>query len=149
MSRVLFVCLGNICRSPAAEGILRTMAARVGKKLDVDSAALGDWNTGLPPDARTQQAAISRGYDLSGICARQITLADFTNFDFILAMDNQNLRELQRLHTSGTAKVKLLMNFVPGHEGKDIPDPYFGSAKDFALVQELLELACETLITIV
>ena len=112
---VLFVCLGNICRSPTAEGVLRHLAAQeaAGLGLEIDSAGTADYHIGAPPDLRSQRAALRRGIDISGLRARQVTAADFDRFDLILAMDGENLRELQALKPRGSrAVVKLFLEYA-------------------------------------
>ena len=143
--RVLFVCLGNICRSPTAEAVLRkrieTSALPV--SVHVDSAGTGDWHVGRAPDARMQKAAFNRGYDLSALRARQVTMSDAENFDFVVAMDENNLRDLEDVMPGRAVKC---MSFVPGREREDIPDPYYGGASGFDLVIDMIEDACDGLI---
>jgi protein-tyrosine phosphatase len=147
--RILCVCLGNICRSPTAEGVLRQLLAAETPPLEieVDSAGTGDYHIGDPPDLRTQRAAAQRGIDLSGLRARQIVPADFVNFDLIVAMDRQNLDVLQALRPkASTAELKLFMDYagLPGcHE---VPDPYYGNVADFERVLDLVGAASRGLI---
>jgi protein-tyrosine phosphatase len=139
--RVLFVCLGNICRSPTAEGVLRHLAAleAQGLALDIDSAGTADYHIGAPPDLRSQRAALKRGVDIGGLQARQVTEDDFTRFDLILAMDRQNLRELEALKPRGSrASVKLFLDYAPHLNLRDVPDPYY---RDAAAFEEVLDLA--------
>jgi protein-tyrosine phosphatase len=146
--RILFVCLGNICRSPTAEGVLRHLAAAEAPSLaiEVDSAGTGDYHVGEPPDSRTQRAAASRGIDLSRLRARPVERADFTDFDLILAMDRRNLRELRALQPPGSkARVELFLEFA-GDPGSEVPDPYTGSAADFERVLDLVIPACRRLL---
>ena len=150
MRRVLFVCLGNICRSPTAEGVLRAIAAREfpGVKLEIDSAGTADYHVGEPPDRRTVAAARRRGYDLAGLRARQVQRDDFHAFDFVLAMDRANLAELEsrrprRRHGASRA--------VPGvraasSEFEEVPDPYYGGIEDFERVLDLCEAAARGLL---
>lgn len=143
---VLFVCLGNICRSPTAEGVLRAMAAREfpGVALEVDSAGTADYHVGEPPDRRTVAAARRRGYDLAGLRARQVQAADFGRFDYIIAMDRSNLAELESRRTpEATARLALFMDFASGASpgGGEVPDPYYGGVEDFESVLDLCELA--------
>jgi protein-tyrosine phosphatase len=138
--KVLFVCLGNICRSPTAEGVVRAIAAREfpGLAIEVDSAGTADYHVGEPPDRRSIAAARHRGYDIAVHRARQVTAADFSNFDYVLAMDRANLAELERIKARGRAHVGLFMAFAPGAEG-EVPDPYYGGAGDFERVLDLCE----------
>jgi protein-tyrosine phosphatase len=138
---VLFVCLGNICRSPTAEGVLRHLAAleAQGLALDIDSAGTADYHIGAPPDLRSQRAALKRGVDIGGLQARQVTVDDFTRFDLILAMDRENLRELEALKPRGSrASVKLFLDYAPHLNLRDVPDPYY---RDAAAFEEVLDLA--------
>src|SRR5262245_25079557 len=148
MNRVLFVCLGNICRSPTAEGVLRAIAAREfpGLPLYVDSAGTADYHVGEPPDRRTIAAARRRGYELSGLRARQVTPDDFTSFDYVLAMDRANLEELRRRGAGGPARLGLFMEFSPGN-GDEVPDPYYGGIEDFERVLDLCEAAARGLLS--
>jgi protein-tyrosine phosphatase len=146
--KILFVCLGNICRSPTAEGVLKHLLAAQAPQLEieVDSAGTGDYHIGEPPDPRSQRAAMRRGIDLSGLRARQVMPADFARFDLILAMDRQNLRALQKLRPSGSkAELTLLLDYA-GQPGNDVPDPYSGNGGDFERVLELVTTACRRLI---
>lgn len=129
---VLFVCLGNICRSPLAEAALRAEAERAGIAVEVDSAGTGDWHVGSPPDRRAQAVALRHGIDISGYRGRQVTAADFRRFDHIFALDAENLRHLRQQRPSdGTAELRLLMDLVPGREGSSVTDPYFGGDAGF------------------
>jgi protein-tyrosine phosphatase len=146
---ICFVCLGNICRSPTAEGVMREQvrAAGLDAAITIDSAGTGDWHIGEPPDARAQQAARSRGYDLSALRARQIEPDDFERFDLVLAMDTANLAELRkrcpaRLH----GKVRLLAEFGSDASVREIADPYFGGAQGFEQVLDQCEDACRGLL---
>jgi protein-tyrosine phosphatase len=147
--RVLFVCLGNICRSPTAEGVLRLLAAREAPqlRLEIDSAGTGDYHIGAPPDLRSQRAALRRGIDISGLRARQVSEADFTRFDFILAMDRENLRELRAMAPKlSTASVQLFMDYAPDTKVAEVPDPYFGAAAVFDEVLDLTAAASRGLL---
>jgi protein-tyrosine phosphatase len=138
---ILFVCTGNICRSPTAEAVLRSVAAKEGIELDIASAGIGDWHVGSPPDERAQRHAKSRGYDLSALRARQVTPGDFGRFDLILAMDRGHLRALQRM--APPQERHRLRLFIPG---RDVPDPYYGGAAGFEQVLDLVEAACRELV---
>jgi protein-tyrosine phosphatase len=147
--RILCVCLGNICRSPTAEGVLRHLLSQETPSLEVevDSAGTGDYHIGDPPDLRTQRAAAERGIDLSGLRARQITPADFVKFDLIVAMDRKNLDHLQALRPkASTAQLKLFMEYADLPGCHEVPDPYFGDAADFERVLDLVGAASRGLI---
>jgi len=139
--RVLMVCLGNICRSPTAEAVLRHKLAAAGLDghVEVDSAGTGDWHVGDPPDARSQRHAARRGYDLSALRGRRVSEADFERFDLILAMDEDNLADLERLRPDGgRAELRLFA-------GRPVPDPYAGGPAGFEQVLDLVEAASEVL----
>ena len=139
--RVLFVCTGNICRSPTAEGVLRHLAKEAGIDVHVESAGTGDWHVGHPPDERAQHHARSRGYDLSAQRARQVSPGDFKRFDFIVAMDRSHLRVLEaQCPPEHRAKLQLLV------AGRDVPDPYYGGAEGFERVLDMIESACKSLL---
>jgi protein-tyrosine phosphatase len=146
---VLFVCLGNICRSPTAEGVFRALAQREtpGLIAGVDSAGTADYHVGEPPDPRSRAAAARRGYDLSALRARQVSREDFSRFDLVLAMDRANLAGLRRMApATSTARVELLLPLT-GHPALDeVPDPYYGDQADFDFVVELLEAASRELL---
>jgi protein-tyrosine phosphatase len=140
---VLFVCLGNICRSPTAEGVLRKLAAQEAPQLqlEVDSAGTADYHIGSPPDPRSQRAALKRGIDLSGLQARQVSADDFARFDLILAMDRENLRALKAMQPSESrADLKLFLDYAPEPQRRDVPDPYYRGADAF---EHVLDLATE------
>ena len=146
---ICFVCLGNICRSPTAEAVMRAQieAAGLAAQIVVDSAGTGDWHVGEAPDARAQGAARQRGYDLSALRGRQIGKTDFERFDFLLAMDDANLRELQKLcPPEHRHKVRLLMEFAARAESREVADPYFGGAQGFEQVLDQCEEACQGLL---
>jgi protein-tyrosine phosphatase len=139
--RVLFVCLGNICRSPTAEGVLRNLAAKEAPHLalEIDSAGTADYHIGAPPDLRSQRAALLRGIDISGLQARQVAADDFVRFDLILAMDRENLRELQAmLPRNSRAALRLFLDYAPDLGVRDVPDPYY---RDAAAFEQVLDLA--------
>ncbi len=142
--RVLFVCLGNICRSPTAEGVLRGLIAR--ESFDgiarIDSAGTANYHCGAPPDLRSQRAARARGYDLSALRARQFIDRDFTDFDLILAMDRQNLADIERCApVADRHKVQLFLAYLPGSSHLEVPDPYYGGVEGFETVLDLCEAA--------
>ncbi len=140
--RVLFVCLGNICRSPTAEGVFTSLVNT--NAVFSDSAGTGAWHVGEPPDKRSQAAAKRQGVDLSGQRARQVTKQDFHDFDHILAMDSSNLAALERMQPAGArAKLGLLLDHHPDSKLKDVPDPYFEDG--FDTVFQLVKRACEGL----
>jgi protein-tyrosine phosphatase len=138
---ILFVCTGNICRSPTAEGVLRHLAKKEGIELRIESAGLGDWHIGQPPDERALHHARIRGYDLSVQRARQVQPRDFEDFDMILAMDGGHLRALERMASrEHRAKIRLFF------EGRDVPDPYYGGPDGFEHVLDLVEARCKSLL---
>lgn len=146
--RVLFVCLGNICRSPTAHGILQRLVDTSGlsQHIHIDSAGTGDWHIGKGPDQRTAAAALLRGYDLSPLRARQVAADDFERFDFILAMDLQNLRDLQQLRPQNfRGELSLFLNYG-GSAEREVPDPYYGDGAGFERVLDLVEDAAEGLL---
>lgn len=147
--RVLFVCLGNICRSPSAEGVLRDRAARAGlaERLIAASAGTTDWNVGRPPDRRAVAEAARRGYDLSGIRARQVRPDDFARFALICAMEPANLAALAAIAPDGgQARLHLLLDFAPAAGRRDIPDPYHGDATHFRAMFDLIEQGVDGLV---
>ncbi|HKU45876.1 MAG TPA: low molecular weight protein-tyrosine-phosphatase [Burkholderiales bacterium] len=138
---ILFVCTGNICRSPTAEGVLKHLAREISIELRVESAGIGDWHVGQPPDERSQHHARNRGYDLSTQRARQVRAEDFEEFDMILAMDRGHLRALQKMAPPRHhAKIRLFV------AGADVPDPYYGGASGFEHVLDLVEERCRALL---
>lgn len=146
---ILFVCLGNICRSPTAEGVFRARATRagIGAHLDIDSAGTGDWHVGHAPDRRAIAAAARRGYDLAPLRARQVRVDDFHRFDWILAMDRANLRELSALRPRAYAgHLGLLLDLAPTLDVREVPDPYYGGEDGFERVLDLVESASDALI---
>jgi len=147
--RVLFVCMGNICRSPMAEGTFRhhVRLAGLAEQITCDSAGTHDYHFGDPPDPRAQLAASRRGYDLSALRARQVKPSDFSEFDYVLAMDKVNLRLLQRLCPPQHAhKLKLYMEFGADTEAREVPDPYYGGPQGFEHVLDLVEQAAQGLL---
>jgi protein-tyrosine phosphatase len=129
---ILFVCLGNICRSPLAEAAMRSAAQAAGLDLEIDSAGTGDWHVGHAPDRRAQAVARAHGDDVSGLRARQVDESDFRRFDLIFALDRSNLAALRAIEPAdGTARLELLLDAVPGREGEDVHDPYYGPASGF------------------
>lgn len=150
--RILFVCLGNICRSPSAEAVMRKLTEREGAEgsIEIDSAGTSGWHAGEAPDPRAAQAARGRGIRLRG-AARRVEPEDFERFDLILAMDRSNLLTLRQLAPDEEArtKVRMLREFDPASEGSDdldVPDPYHGGPEGFDRVLDLLEAACEGLL---
>ncbi len=132
---VLFVCLGNICRSPLAEGAMRDAAARAGVEILTDSAGTGGWHAGDPPDPRAQAVAAAHGCDISDLRARQVRPEDFRRFDHIVAMDRDNLGDLRRMAPADTtAHLSLMLDHAPGRKGKSVEDPYYGNASGFERV---------------
>ena len=148
MVKVLFVCLGNICRSPTAEGVFTRLVTEAGleERIVIDSAGTGDWHVGLPPDERASEAAARRGYDLSALRARQVSASDFAGFDYILAMDEENVQALKALAPKEHAhKVRLFTDFSSTPTGA-VPDPYYGGADGFERVLDLVEDAARGLL---
>lgn len=150
--RLLFVCLGNICRSPTAEGVMRHLVVQEGleDEIELDSAGTGSWHVGSPPDARATATAASMGVRLAG-AARRIEREDLEQFDLILAMDRANLGDLRALAWSAEEreKLRLLREFDPASAGNadlDVPDPYYGGVDGFGTVFELVRAACEGLL---
>jgi protein-tyrosine phosphatase len=146
MPSILFVCLGNICRSPMAEGALRAEAARLKLDLIVDSAGTGNWHAGEPPDERAQRTARRNGVDISGLRARQVTKADFRRFTHIVALDHENLANLRKLAPAdGAAELSLLLDHVPGREGQAVTDPWFGDEAGFDVTWSEVTAAARSL----
>jgi low molecular weight protein-tyrosine phosphatase len=146
---VLFVCLGNICRSPMAEGAFRRIAAEEGvlHLFDIDSAGLGDWHIGQAPDTRAQAAAANRGIDISGQSARQVTHGDYARFDLLLVMDSSNYEELtQSAPSNARHKIRRFLDFAPQAETKDVPDPFYGESEGFDHALDLIEQAARGLL---
>ncbi|MGB1140950.1 MAG: low molecular weight protein-tyrosine-phosphatase [Halioglobus sp.] len=139
---VLFVCLGNICRSPTAHGVFEALAENQGVDVYVDSCGTGSWHVGEPPDTRATAEAAQRGYDLSPLRARQVSARDFSTFDYILAMDEQNLSDLEQMRPGDFAgHLGLFLDFAPNPGRREVPDPYYGGPRGFAEVLDLVEAA--------
>jgi len=139
--RVLFVCLGNICRSPTGEGVFRALVAGrgLGDRVEIDSAGTGSWHVGEPADRRMRQAAGGRGYELASR-ARQVSRDDFERFDLIVAMDRANRDDLAALAPAGSrAELRLFSDFLPPAAPRDVPDPYYGGGDGFDRVLDLIE----------
>lgn len=144
MVKVLFVCLGNICRSPMAEGVFRDLVARAGlsEQIHIDSAGTHAYHVGEPPDPRAQEAARRRGVDISGLQGRQAVRRDFEVFDYILAMDRENHANLLAICPRGQEhKLRLFLEFAPGRPEQEVPDPYYGGAHGFERVLDMVEEA--------
>jgi len=142
MVRVLFVCLGNICRSPTAEGVFRALVETEGliNKIEIDSAGTHAYHVGEGPDPRSQEAAARRGIDLSTLRGRRATEADIKEFDYVLAMDQENYAHLKSLApTNLTSRVRLLMQYAPERQENEVPDPYFGGEGGFDRVLDMIE----------
>ena len=151
--KVLFVCLGNICRSPLAEGVFRHLVNEAGlaNKFDIDSAGTSSYHTGDPPDERTTAVAAARGIKLMG-ASRQITRADLNAFDYVIVMDAQNLGNVERLAkgSAASAKIHLLREFDPAANGDlDVPDPYYGGTRGFEDVHDIVERSCRALLEVI
>ena len=143
--RVLMVCMGNICRSPTAEAMLRWHVEEAGLAdvVEIDSAGTLDYHAGSPPDWRAIEHGERRGLSMRSLRARQVREADFERFDYIFAMDESNLAELRRLAPrGGRARIALLMDCAPEAGIREVPDPYAGGARDFERVLDLVDLAC-------
>lgn len=149
LTSVLFVCLGNICRSPTAEGVFRSLVDSEGlsESIHIDSAGTSDWHIGEGPDPRAIEAASKRGIDLTDLRGRQAIARDFAEFDYVIAMDHENYANLSRLATpEQQAKLHLFLEFAEGVPEVEVPDPYFGSAGGFPHVLDLIENASQGLL---
>ncbi|HEX2667900.1 MAG TPA: low molecular weight protein-tyrosine-phosphatase [Gammaproteobacteria bacterium] len=146
---VLFVCMGNICRSPTAEGVFRKLHAELAPELDIhiDSAGTHAYHIGDPPDPRSHAAALKRGMDISSHRGRQARAQDFHDFDYVIAMDGDNLRRLASLRPKDAkAELKLLLEYSPEAGISDVPDPYYGGAREFERVLDLVEQGSRALL---
>ena len=147
--RLLFICLGNICRSPMAEGMFRHVANEegVGHLLKIDSAGMGDWHKGEAPDARAQSAALERGVDISGQASRKVELEDFDDFDLVLAMDASNISDLLEIAPHDARhKIRRFLEYAPHMGVEDVPDPYYGGPEGFGHALDLIEAAARGLL---
>ena len=147
---VIFVCMGNICRSPTGEGVMRAMVDRRGltDRIEIDSAGTIGYHTGNPADDRMRAAAARRGYDLTSL-ARQVTAKDVREFDLVIAMDRDNLMDLQQLAGGEKPHIRMLGSYLDGHgrdDAPDVPDPYYGGEAGFERVLDMIEAACESII---
>lgn len=139
---VIFICMGNICRSPTAEAVFRHYVEQEGLSdvIHIDSAGTHDYHIGEAPDGRTQRAASQRGYDMSALRGRQVAAGDFARFDYVLAMDEANLSILQRLRPrDAESHLGLFLEFAEKHDEREVPDPYYGGAQGFEHVLDLVE----------
>jgi low molecular weight protein-tyrosine phosphatase len=149
MKKVLFVCMGNICRSPTAEAVFRHYVEQAGlsEEIQIDSAGTHDYHVGDIPDRRARQAAGQRGYDMVGLRGRQVVPEDFERFDYVLAMDRSNLANLKRLRPSDAqSHLGLFLDFARSHAEREVPDPYYGGADGFERVLNMVEDAAEGLL---
>jgi protein-tyrosine phosphatase len=142
---VLFVCMGNICRSPAAEGIFQKLVSDAGRssEFDIDSAGTIGYHAGAVADRRMRAAATGRGYQLDSL-SRKITSDDFDRFDWIVTMDDDNFRVISKMGSGSRAKIVNMCDYCEQHEESQVPDPYYGGAEGFQLVIDILEDACES-----
>lgn len=148
---VLFVCTGNICRSPTAEGLFRAYARRAGveSSFTIDSAGTGGWHQGDAPDPRSVMTAMKRGVDISGLRARQLLVNDYADFDFMIAMDRTHLAHMQRQCPAGApASISLLLSHIEHGRHVDVPDPYYGGQSDFDLTYDLIESGVVALLSV-
>ncbi|MFK7737634.1 MAG: low molecular weight protein-tyrosine-phosphatase [Pirellulaceae bacterium] len=149
MKRILFVCLGNICRSPAAEGVMQHLVNErgLGDEIEVDSAGTSSYHLGEPADKRMRQAAKSRSIELTSL-SRMVSARDLGDFDWVIAMDNDNFNALNRLDDAGGGRIKMMSDYLPddGPWPRDVPDPYYGGPEGFDHVLDMLEAACPALL---
>jgi len=149
MVKVLFICMGNICRSPTAHGVLERLVQQHGvdDRIEIDSAGTHAYHVGEPPDRRAQQTALSRGFDLSKQRARRVQVSDFETYDYVLAMDSDNLRNLIDIcPAEHQSKVELFLGYTTRFDEDEVPDPYYGGPKGFERVLDLVESAAEGLL---
>ena len=145
--RILFICLGNICRSPTAEAVFKVRARRAGLDVEVDSAGTSGWHVGETPDPRSIEAGEARGYSFAGQNSRAVSKNDFVLFDKIIAMDRQNLEALTEICPERyTDKLEMFLNYAPDTGVTNVPDPYYGSGDGFKTVLDLIETASDGLI---
>jgi len=147
--KVLFVCMGNICRSPTAEAVFRHYVDQEGLSeiIYIDSAGTHDYHVGDAPDGRTQRVALQRGYDMSALRGRQVEAGDFARFDYVLAMDEANLSILKRLRPrDAESHLGLFLEFAEKHDEREVPDPYYGGAQGFEHVLDMVEDAANGLL---
>ncbi len=147
--RILFVCLGNICRSPSAEGVFRSAVQRAGleTRVQIDSAGTGAWHVGKAPDPRAQNSALSRGFDISSLRARKVHISDFESFDLVIAMDEDNLFDLRALSPpEHHDKITLLLSHGRERTDLNVPDPYYGGDEGFDYMMDLIEEAAAGLL---
>ncbi len=149
MTKVLFVCLGNICRSPTAEGVFKHIVEKTGltNQIFIDSAGTGSWHIGNPPDRRAIDAAALRGIDISELKARQVTAVDAVEFDYLIVMDNQNLYDLRNLSDRAYHhKINLFLSYADNYSESEVPDPYYGGSQGFSRVLDMIEDASQGLL---
>jgi len=145
--KVLFICLGNICRSPTAEAVFRARAAQAGLDVVIDSAGTSGWHIGESPDPRSIEAGEARGYSFKGQASRKVIRADFGAFDYILAMDEKNVRALQEIcPESYLSRIELFLDYASNAATREVPDPYYGGGDGFTSVLDLIEQASDGLI---
>lgn len=148
MKKIIFVCLGNICRSPVAEGIMLHLKEKYQLDVEIDSAGTASYHIGEAPDRRTIANAAKHGIDLTNLRARQFEVKDFDKFDWILAMDINNMNTLKRMtvEQKHLQKIKLMLDFAHSFSNAEVPDPYYGTEKDFELVFNLVNKACRSIV---